>query len=105
MQDKKKDPAYGADGLRLWAATVEYGRDMAIGTTAMKQAGEALRKIRNTLRFALGNIGSAESEEVPKEQLGLMERYVMHQTRELEQTALKGYKEYNFAKGKPSPSP
>ncbi|VDC07472.1 unnamed protein product [Peniophora sp. CBMAI 1063] len=96
--DKKKDPAYGADALRLWAATVEYGRDMAIGRTAMKQAGEALRRIRNTLRFALGNIGSAESEEVKKEELGLAERYVMHRTWELEKTALEGYEAYNFAK-------
>ncbi|KZV68362.1 isoleucyl-tRNA synthetase [Peniophora sp. CONT] len=96
--DRRKDPAYGADALRLWAATVEYGRDMAIGRTAMKQAGEALRKVRNTLRFALGNIGSADSKEVSKEELGLAERYVMHRTWELERTALEGYEAYNFAK-------
>lgn len=55
--------------------------------------------MRNTLRFALGNIGSAESKEVEKAELGLAERYVMHRTWELEKTALEGYDAFNFAKG------
>jgi len=51
---------YGADALRLWAATVEYWRDMSIGPTILAQAAESLRKIRNSARFILGNIGSLE---------------------------------------------
>lgn len=62
-QDKRREPAYGADVLRLWAATVEYWRDMSIGPTVLSQAAESLRKIRNSARFILGNIGNEESRK------------------------------------------
>ncbi|KAG2104415.1 tRNA synthetases class I-domain-containing protein [Suillus discolor] len=57
-KDKKKEPAYGADVLRLWVATVEYWRDMSIGPTVLAQCAESMRKIRNSARFILGNIGT-----------------------------------------------
>lgn len=75
-KDKKKDPAYGADVLRLWAATVEYWRDMAIGPKVLSQAAESMRKIRNSTRFILGNLGDGAAlkdfERVPRNELGLV---------------------------------
>ncbi|KAG6885563.1 hypothetical protein C0993_012806 [Termitomyces sp. T159_Od127] len=98
-QDSRREPAYGADVLRLWAATVEYWRDMSIGPTVLAQISESLRKIRNSARFMLGSIGENTSfQRVPKEELGLAERYVMHELYTLEQTALEGYSSYNFPK-------
>ncbi|KAH9063221.1 isoleucyl-tRNA synthetase [Lactarius vividus] len=98
----KKQPAYGADTLRLWAATVEYWRDMSISPKILEQASESLRKIRNSARFILGNIGDAgaraEFASVPRDGLGLVDRYVMHELYELEQTALNSYAQYNFPK-------
>jgi len=97
-----KQPAYGADTLRLWAATVEYWRDMSIGPKILDQASESLRKIRNSARFILGNIGDPATREesglMPKDRLGLVDRYVMHQLYDLEQTALSCYAQYNFPK-------
>ncbi|KAG5645509.1 hypothetical protein DXG03_005919 [Asterophora parasitica] len=99
-KDKKKDPAYGADVLRLWAATVEFWRDMSVGPTVLAQAAESMRKIRNSARFMLGNIGDEDTRRqlvrVPRKELGLAERYVMHELYNLEQTALEGYSSYNF---------
>ncbi|KAI0305316.1 tRNA synthetases class I-domain-containing protein [Multifurca ochricompacta] len=96
----EKEPAYGADTLRLWAATVEYWRDMSIGPKILEQTSESLRKIRNSARFILGNIGDPtarpESGLIPKERLGLVDCYVMHQLYELERTALSSYAQYNF---------
>ncbi|RDB30371.1 Isoleucine--tRNA ligase [Hypsizygus marmoreus] len=101
-KDKKKEPAYGADTLRLWAATVEYWRDMSIGPTVLAQAAESMRKIRNSARFILGNIGDEETrsqmKRVPKEEMGLAERYVMNELYTLERTALEGFATYNFPK-------
>jgi len=98
----KKQPAYGADTLRLWAATVEYWRDMSISPNILEQASESLRKIRNSSRFILGNIGDAgtraEFECVSRDRLGLVDRYVMHELYELEQVALTSYAQYNFPK-------
>lgn len=75
-KDKKKDPAYGADVLRLWAATVEYENDMAIGHKVLSQTAEKLRKIRNTTRFILGNLQDGKVfetvERVERKDLGLV---------------------------------
>ncbi|KAJ2930974.1 hypothetical protein H1R20_g6118, partial [Candolleomyces eurysporus] len=101
-KDKKKEPAYGADILRLWAATVEYWRDMSIGPTVLSQSAESYRKIRNSARFCLGNMGGVAGrpalEKVPKTELNLTERFIMHELYTLEQTVLDGYSTYNFAK-------
>ncbi|KIM42355.1 hypothetical protein M413DRAFT_444780 [Hebeloma cylindrosporum] len=98
----KKQPAYGPDLLRLWAASVDFWKDMSIGPTVIAQANESLRKLRNTARFCLGNMGDRERmatmERVPRAEMGLLEKYVMHELYTLEQTALEGYKSYNFPK-------
>ncbi len=49
----KKD---GADVLRLWAASVEFSEDVRISETILTRLTEAYRKIRNTFRYALGNL-------------------------------------------------
>ncbi|KAI0065258.1 isoleucyl-tRNA synthetase [Artomyces pyxidatus] len=101
-KDKKRDPVFGADALRLWAATVEYWRDMSIGPKILSQTAESLRKIRNTARFILGNTGESttlkQHQAVARKDLGLADKYVMHKLWELEQTALDGYATYNFPK-------
>ncbi|KAG7091901.1 hypothetical protein E1B28_008299 [Marasmius oreades] len=97
-KNKKKEPAYGADILRLWAATVEYWQDMSIGPTVLAQTAESMRKIRNSARFILGNIGTAGVERVARDDLGLAERWIMHELYTLERTAFEGYVTYNFPK-------
>jgi len=46
----------GADILRLWTASVAYQGDVRISNDALVQVSEAYRKIRNTLKFLLGNL-------------------------------------------------
>ncbi|KAH9477821.1 Isoleucine--tRNA ligase, mitochondrial [Psilocybe cubensis] len=96
-----KQPAYGVDVLRLWAATVDFWRDMSIGPTVISQAAESLRKLRNSARFCLGNLDTDSLDRlgrVPKAEMNILDRYVMHELYTLEQTALEGYKSYNFPK-------
>lgn len=49
---------------------------MSLGPTLLSQTAETYRKIRNSARFALGNIDGVEGrqvvEKVPREQLGLV---------------------------------
>ncbi|KAL4073583.1 tRNA synthetases class I-domain-containing protein [Scleroderma citrinum] len=104
--DKKKEPAYGTDVLRLWAATVEYWRDMSIGPTVLVQTAESMRKIRNSARFMLGNIGTTKQKmngqclsslpPITRKNFGLAERYVMNELYKLETIAFEGYTTYNF---------
>ncbi|KAJ7173766.1 tRNA synthetases class I-domain-containing protein [Mycena filopes] len=98
----KKEPAYGADVLRFWVGTVDYWNDTYLGPVVLAQAAEAVRKIRNSARFILGNIGSVETraqiQRVSRSDMGLAERYIMHELHGLEQTALEAYSQFNFAK-------
>ncbi|KAJ7136038.1 tRNA synthetases class I-domain-containing protein [Mycena epipterygia] len=98
----KTEPVYGADVLRFWVGTVDYWNDTYLGPVVLAQAAEGVRKIRNTARFILGNVGSvemrAQMKRVHRSEMGLAERYIMHELYVLEQTALEGYAQYNFAK-------
>jgi isoleucyl-tRNA synthetase len=47
---------YGAEILRYWAASVDTSQDVPCGTELLKQMGESYRRVRNTLRFLLGNL-------------------------------------------------
>ena len=63
--DVQKSPPYGADALRIWAASVDYSRDVAFGPTSMAQASELLRKLRSVLRFMLANTSGSPSLNDP----------------------------------------
>lgn len=51
---------YGADVMRLWAASIDYQSDVKIGEGIIKQVSESYRKIRNTFKFLLGNLSNGE---------------------------------------------
>lgn len=75
-KDVKKQPAYGADVLRSWAASSDYTKDVTIGDNLVAGAFEALRKIRNTSRFLLGNLQHFE-ELLPYGQMRELDRYML----------------------------
>jgi len=47
---------YGADVLRWWVASLNPDNDIKVDDAFFKEAGEEYRKVRNTLRFVLGNL-------------------------------------------------
>jgi isoleucyl-tRNA synthetase len=47
---------YGADVLRLWVSSVDYQNDIPCGPNLLRNTGEAYRKIRNTMKYLLGNL-------------------------------------------------
>ncbi len=55
---------YGADVLRLWAASVEFVDDVRFGPNVVAQVGRVYRNIRNRIRFMLGNIGDLSPESI-----------------------------------------
>jgi isoleucyl-tRNA synthetase len=62
IRGSKDLKANGADVLRLWAASVDYTRDVSMGPSAVTHAAESLRKIRNAMRFILANKSDSEGE-------------------------------------------
>lgn len=76
---------YGADILRLWAVSTDYFEDHRIGDEIVKGVVDAYRKIRNTLRFLLGNLADfRESERLAAEDMPELERWVLHRLYELD---------------------
>jgi len=68
---------YGADILRLWVASVDYKTDMRISSDILKQLSEAYRKIRNTARFILGNIGDFEPDSCEEIEIEELDRWAL----------------------------
>ncbi len=61
---------WGADVLRLWAASVEFVDDVRFGPNVVEQVARVYRNIRNRIRFMLGNIGDLPASElVPRERM------------------------------------
>jgi len=78
-KNQKQDPAYGADVLRLWVATVDYSGDVCIGPGIVKQVFESYRKLRNTARYLLGSLADFDpaADAVPYEQLPSLDKWLL----------------------------
>ncbi|MFO1174221.1 MAG: isoleucine--tRNA ligase [Paracoccaceae bacterium] len=88
---------YGADILRLWVAQSDYTADLRIGKEILKGTADSYRRLRNTLRFVLGNLsGFTEAERVAPEAMPELERWVLHRLAELDHVVRKGYQQYDF---------
>jgi isoleucyl-tRNA synthetase len=62
---------FGADILRLWVSSEDYRTDNKIGPEMMNQLGDAYRKIRNTLRYLLGNTQDGKAAALTQDVSGL----------------------------------
>ena len=89
---------YGADILRLWVASSDFKNDVSVSDKIIKQNSEVYRRIRNTFRFILGNIGNFSKKEnyVPFEERHELDRWIMVRLKELTEKATKAYKEYEY---------
>ncbi|KAF7724289.1 hypothetical protein EC973_001190 [Apophysomyces ossiformis] len=96
-KDKKKNPAYGSDVLRLWVASSEYTRDVTIGPTVIGQISDNMRKIRTTARFLLGNLNDFTYKAcVPYNQLKEVDRYMLHELYRFNQRVTEAYDQLSF---------
>jgi isoleucyl-tRNA synthetase len=77
---------YGADILRIWVVASDYSEDLKIGPDIIKYQTDAYRRLRNTLRFILGNLdGFEESERLPVAEMPELERWVLHRLSEMDE--------------------
>jgi len=91
---------YGADLLRLWAATVNYETDVRISESLIQASSEQYRKIRNTFKFMLGNLQDGEKAYVQPEEapaLTTIDRWVLAEWEGVKNQALKDYDDFHFA--------
>ena len=88
----------GADILRLWIASSDYSADIRISDEILKQLAEAYRRIRNTIRFMLGNLDGFDParDHVPVEQRKPLDQWAMHRLARVNRLVLDAYEHYQF---------
>lgn len=91
---------YGADILRLWAASVDYRNDTKIGDNIIKQLAEIFKKTRNTARFLLGNIFdfNPETDYVKYEDLKPIDKFALHKLNKVVEEVTVAFDNYEFYK-------
>jgi isoleucyl-tRNA synthetase len=97
-KNKKQEPPYGADVLRLWVSSVDYSSDVRIGNNIVKQLADIYRKIRNTARFLLGNLHDFDpsKDAVAYADLPQLDKYMLHRISEVFADITDAYENYQF---------
>jgi isoleucyl-tRNA synthetase len=121
--NKKQEPAYGADVLRLWISSVDYSGDVCVGANILKQVrkcslhhsrihahnprrlgpayrqvSDSYRKLRNTARYLIGNLHDFEpaTHAVPYERLPRLDKYMLGRLSSLLKEVEEAYEQFQF---------
>ena len=91
---------YGADILRLWAASVDYRNDIKIGNNIVGQLTEIFKKTRNTARFLSGNLFDFDPavDYVQYEDLKNIDKFALHKLNKLIADVTEAFEHYEFYK-------
>ncbi len=97
-KDLKKEPAYGADVLRLWVSSVDYSTDVRLGPNILGQQADIYRKIRNTARYLLGNLYDFKpaTDLITHQDLPKLEQYLLHRLYEVVRDVTDAFEQYQF---------
>ena len=89
---------YGADILRLWAASTDYSGELTISDEILKRVSESYRRIRNTMKFLLANLADFDvaKDLLPVSEWLEIDQYALHLTEKLQAGILQDYDKYEF---------
>ena len=90
---------FGADILRLWVASSDYSEDLRLGKEIIQTTVDSYRKLRNTLRWLLGNLAHFQKDDIvdPKD-MPELERLMLHRLAQLDTGVRAAYDEYDYRK-------
>ncbi|XP_069787334.1 isoleucine--tRNA ligase, mitochondrial isoform X2 [Narcine bancroftii] len=99
-EDQNQDPPYGADILRWWVAESNVFAEVLIGQNILHAARDEVFKLRNTLRFMLGNLYNfnRKTDGVSNEQMFLVDQYMLHLLQDYGIKVTEAYTEHDFGK-------
>src|SRR5690554_5201382 len=95
---QKVSDTLGAEILRLWTAATDYSGELSISDTILDRVVESYRRIRNTLKFLLGNVADFDiaTQAVPLEQMFEIDRYALAMTAAMQADIESWYERYEF---------
>ncbi|MGN0692349.1 MAG: isoleucine--tRNA ligase, partial [Oscillospiraceae bacterium] len=91
----------GADILRLWTASSDYHADIRISKEILKQLSDTYKKIRNTARYILGNLGNGDgfdpdTDSIPYDELTEIDKWALIRLDALIDKAKAGYDAFDY---------
>lgn len=88
----------GAEILRLWAAAVDYTEDVRCSPEILHRMVDTYRKLRNTARYALGNLDgfNPSTDSVSQDEMLEIDRWALNELNAVIEKCITAYKEYNF---------
>ena len=91
---------YGADMLRLWVASIEFTEDFRMGEVILQRMSDAYRKLRNTFRYALGNLSDFDPASDSVDAAGMQEidQWILARAEELVRKCRASYDDFDFHK-------
>ncbi len=100
LAPQKLTSTLGADVIRLWVAATDYANEMSVSEEIFKRIGDSYRRMRNTLRFLLGNLHGFEPEAhaVPFDDLVAIDQWMIAKTFALQNDVVTAYRNYEFHK-------
>ncbi len=89
---------YGADIVRLWVASSDYRVDVRVSDKIFGQLSETYRKIRNTARILMANLGdfNPDTDMVPYDELYEIDKWAISSVNDLAKTVRQAYNDYEF---------
>jgi len=88
----------GADVLRLWVSATDYANEIAVSDEILKRMADSYRRMRNTLRFLLGNLHGFDPprHSLPVTELLALDRWALARTHTLQAEVVDAYRSYTF---------
>jgi len=87
----------GADILRMWVCASDYSDDLRIGPEILKTTIDTYRKLRNTIRWMLGNLAHDHAHEhVAFKDMPELERLMLHRLAELDAQVRRYYADFDY---------
>jgi isoleucyl-tRNA synthetase len=88
----------GAEIIRLWVASSDYQEDVRLSDEILKRLVDAYRKLRNTARYALGNISDfdPDRDRVEGDQMWELDRWAVAASREVTRKVIDAYKRFEY---------
>ena len=88
----------GADVLRLWVAATDYANEMSVSDEILKRMADSYRRMRNTLRYLLGNLAGFDpaADAVAPADMVALDRWALARTATLQAEVVEAYRTYQF---------
>ena len=88
----------GAEIIRLWCASSDYHEDMRCSEEILQRVSDGYRKMRNTARFALGNLDGFDParDGVAFEEMQEIDRWALAELDAVTERVRAGYETYEF---------